>query len=157
MHGGSGRVSGNPASMAIEHDHSQSDGSFELLRLVLPAVPDSVPRARADVLALARELGASEPVLANVALAVSEACTNVVLHAYRDRADAGTLTVTAQRDGTLLEIVVTDAGGSLEPRADSPGLGMGLALMAAVATSLQLDHDGTATRVHLTFELSTAP
>jgi anti-sigma regulatory factor (Ser/Thr protein kinase) len=124
------------------------------LRLELPAVADSVPEARSAAVAFARAAGASERALADVALAVSEAATNVVLHAYRDRADAGTLTLEAERRDTLLEIVVTDAGGGLEPRTDSPGLGMGLALMAAVATSLQLDHDGTHTRVHLTFDLS---
>jgi anti-sigma regulatory factor (Ser/Thr protein kinase) len=124
------------------------------LRLELPAVADSVPEARSAAVAFARAAGASERALADVALAVSEAATNVVLHAYRDRADAGTLTLEAQLREALLEIVVTDAGGGLEPRTDSPGLGMGLALMAAVATSLQIDHDGTHTRVHVTFDLS---
>jgi serine/threonine-protein kinase RsbW len=126
------------------------------LRVELPAVPGSVPGARGAAVAFARDAGASESVVANIALAVSEACTNVVLHAYRDRADAGTLTLEAARHETLLEIVVIDAGGGLEPRTDSPGLGMGLALMAAVTTSLQLDHDGTHTRVRLTFELGDA-
>ncbi len=129
----------------------------EPLSLELPAIPDSVPRARGAVLALARDAGASDDVLGNIALAVSEACTNVVLHAYRDRPDAGTMTIDAQLDEAGLEIVVTDAGGGLEPRTDSPGLGMGLALMAAVTTSLQVDHDGAATRVHLTFDLCEPP
>lgn len=123
------------------------------MRLTLPAAAASVPEARHAVLGLAREGGASERVLADVALAVSEACTNVVLHAYRDQAVPGTLSLDAELHDGRLEVVVSDEGGGVLPRDDSPGLGMGMALMAAVATGVQLDHDGAATRVRLTFEL----
>ncbi|ADB52897.1 ATP-binding protein [Conexibacter woesei] len=123
------------------------------MRLTLPAVAASVPEARHALSALARELGASERVVADVALAVSEACTNVVLHAYRELEEPGTLTVDAAPHGALLEVLVSDEGSGLRARDDSPGLGMGMALMAAVATGLQLDHDGAATRLHLTFDL----
>ena len=125
-------------------------------RLDLPAVPDSVPHARAVLTAFARACGADDAIAANVGLSVSEAVSNVVLHAYRGDHGAGRLTVRADCDEGLLEIVVTDEGSGLQPRTDSPGLGLGLALMAAVTTSLQLDHDGAATRVHLTFALTPA-
>jgi anti-sigma regulatory factor (Ser/Thr protein kinase) len=123
------------------------------VRLTLPAVAASVPAARRAVVALAREAGASERALADVALAVSEACTNVVLHAYRDHAEPGTLSVEAEPHAGMLEVVVSDEGSGVHPRDDSPGLGLGMALMAAVATGVQLDHDGAATRVRLTFDL----
>nr|WP_246345678.1 ATP-binding protein [Conexibacter arvalis] len=124
--------------------------------MTLPAAADSVPRARRAVVELARRLGAREGTVADVALAVSEACTNVVLHAYRGHDEPGVLHVEADgRDG-MLEVVVSDEGGGLQPREDSPGLGMGMALMAAVASGLQLDHDGAATRVHLSFDLGVA-
>lgn len=123
------------------------------MNLSLPAVAASVPEARRQVVELAARIGATEAIVADVALAVSEACTNVVLHAYREHEEPGVLHVEAhERDG-MLEIVVADEGGGLHPREDSPGLGLGMALMAAVASGLQLDHDGAATRVHLSFEL----
>lgn len=122
------------------------------MRLTLPAQAASVPQARHALVALAREAGASERVVADVALAVSEACTNVVMHAYREAAEPGSLRVCAEiSDSGLLEIVVTDEGSGLDGRDDSPGLGMGMALMAAVTTGLELDHDGSATRVRLSF------
>jgi len=122
------------------------------VRLTLPAVPASVARARHAAVALARALGAPERVVADVALAVSEACTNVVEHAYRDAAAPGALHVDARATGDgLLEIVVADEGAGLRTRPGSAGLGMGLALMAAVATGLELGHDAGATRVRLTF------
>lgn len=126
------------------------------MNLTLPAVAASVPEARRQVVALAERVGASSAIVADVALAVSEACTNVVLHAYREHEAPGLLHLEAhERDG-MLEVVVADEGGGLHPRDDSPGLGMGMALMAAVASGLQLDHDGAATRVHLSFELRSA-
>lgn len=122
--------------------------------MTLPATAASVPQARHAVVELGRAAGASDRVLADVALAVSEACSNVVVHAYRGQEAPGTLAVSADMHGTALEVVVSDEGSGVQPRDDSPGLGMGLALMAAVATGLQFDHDGAATRVHLTFELA---
>lgn len=128
------------------------------MRLTLPAVAASVPEVRHALTALTRELGAPEGVVADVALAVSEACTNVVMHAYRELGgEPGTLTVDAGPHGGVLEVLVSDEGSGLRAREDSPGLGMGMALMAAVATGLQIDHDGAATRVHLTFDLRAEP
>lgn len=122
------------------------------MRLTLPAVPASVARARHAAVALARRSGAPDRVVADVALAVSEACTNVVMHAYRDADAPGALHVTAAvTDDGLLEVVIADDGKGLAERPDSPGLGMGFALMAAVTTGLELEHDGAATRVQLTF------
>ncbi|MDO8213660.1 ATP-binding protein [Conexibacter sp. CPCC 206217] len=126
------------------------------MRLTLPATAESVPVARHEVARLVRASGASERALADVALAVSEACTNVVLHAYRDHDVPGTLSLDATLHDGELEVVVSDEGSGVHPRDDSPGLGMGMALMAAVATGVQLDHDGAATRVRLTFDLRLA-
>jgi serine/threonine-protein kinase RsbW len=127
------------------------------VRMTLPAQADSVPRVRHAVVALAREAGAGERVVADVALAVSEACTNVVMHAYREAGEPGAMRVCAEvGDGGLLEVVVADEGPGLDGRPDSPGLGMGMALMAAVTTGLELDHDGQSTRVRLTFCLGGA-
>ena len=123
------------------------------MHLTLPAAAASVPEARRAVVELTERLGASPATVADVALAVSEACTNVVMHAYREHERPGVLHVEASAREGVLEVVVSDEGGGLRAREDSPGLGMGMALMAAVASSLQLDHDGAATRVHLTFEL----
>jgi len=131
-------------------------GSIRAVRLTLPAIVESVPTARRAVVEAARAAGASERVLADVALAVSEACTNVVEHAYRGQSAPGTLSISTEPHGSALEIVVSDEGSGVRPRDDSPGLGMGMALMAAVADGVQIDHDGAATRLHLTFELTVA-
>ncbi|HEU4657079.1 MAG TPA: SpoIIE family protein phosphatase [Capillimicrobium sp.] len=93
------------------------------------AEPSSVATVRAEVAEFARAQGVPESVVRDVALAVSEACTNVVLHAYRD-GEPGQMHVTARRDEDGLEVTVTDEGGGVRPRADSPGVGLGLQIIA---------------------------
>src|SRR3954452_4367281 len=65
-------------------------------------------------------------VLNDIALAVTEATTNAVLHAYRDSDEPGTVTVTAERENEHVCLYVRDEGSGLAPRVDSPGLGLGL-------------------------------
>jgi anti-sigma regulatory factor (Ser/Thr protein kinase) len=73
--------------------------------------------------------------LSDIALAVTEAATNAVLHAYRDREEPGKVCIRAERDGEHLCVYVLDEGTGLSPRVDSPGLGLGLGLIAQVADS----------------------
>ena len=52
-------------------------------------------------------------VLSDIALAVTEAATNVVLHAYRDRAEPGKVTIEAERTTiTCASTFATRAAGS---------------------------------------------
>lgn len=94
-----------------------------------PAEPAAVATVRNEVTGFARSQGLDERLLRDVALAVSEACTNVVLHAYR-HGEAGAMHVTAQRDEDGFEVTVTDEGSGVRPRADSPGVGLGLQIIA---------------------------
>jgi serine/threonine-protein kinase RsbW len=88
-----------------------------------------------------------------VALAVSEAVTNAVVHAYSDAALPGDVEIFAQRhldDG--LEVVVSDYGHGLLPRPDSPGMGVGLPLLATLADHFEIERgDSGGTRVRMTF------
>jgi anti-sigma regulatory factor (Ser/Thr protein kinase) len=97
--------------------------------------------ARAQTVAFLRETvtefvianGIGEPVVSDVGLAVSEAVTNAVVHAFRDRTEPGTVSVTVTVADAALEIVVRDDGSGMLPRDDSPGLGLGLPLIRRVA------------------------
>jgi serine/threonine-protein kinase RsbW len=94
----------------------------------------------------AADLGADERTRQNIELAVSEAASNVVVHAYRDRDDPGEIELElATTDGDLV-VSVRDAGSGMAPRPDSPGLGLGMPLIANLADSLEirtLDEGGT--------------
>ncbi|WP_321167654.1 ATP-binding protein [Baekduia soli] len=76
--------------------------------------------------------------LDGVALAVSEAVTNVVLHAYLDDQVPGVVEVVAASDGDAFEVRVCDDGRRRRPRPDSPGVGAGLPLIATLTTSLDI-------------------
>jgi anti-sigma regulatory factor (Ser/Thr protein kinase) len=103
-----------------------------------PAQADQVRLARREVEACAREHGAVDP--AGIALAVSEAVTNAVLHAYVDRPAPGDVEVRVERHpGDGLEIRVCDDGRGMIPRSDSPGLGVGLPLVAKLAQRFRVE------------------
>ena len=93
---------------------------------------DSVGEARRTAVAFAREHDVPADKLDLVALAVSEATTNVVVHAYRDRDEPGTFTLGLDIECGSLMIDVCDDGLGPAPRTDSPGLGLGLPIIAEV-------------------------
>jgi anti-sigma regulatory factor (Ser/Thr protein kinase) len=92
------------------------------------AVARSVGVARRRLIAFASEVGADRELQARVALAVSEAAGNVVMHAYPD-AGLRPLHVAADFEDGDLEVVVADEGEGLRRRR-SPGLGAGLGIIA---------------------------
>jgi|SRR4051794_1264887 serine/threonine-protein kinase RsbW len=108
-----------------------SSGAGRSLRLELPACAESVPSIRHLVAEMASRHGASTPLLADIRLAVTEACANVVVHAY-DRGDPGELTVAANVSGSRLTVDVSDTGRGLAAASPNPGLGQGLSLIAAL-------------------------
>jgi serine/threonine-protein kinase RsbW len=90
----------------------------------------------------------------DVRLAVSEAVTNVVLHAYVDVAP-GPVHVALAVEGDELVVCVRDEGPGLRPRPDSPGAGLGLPVMAQLASHIDIgDGDGNGVRIRMTFPLA---
>lgn len=120
------------------------------------AHPEHVGLLRTAVVRHAVRLGASPEVCEDLRLAVSEALTNVVQHAYLG-INAGSMTVRAWReedDG--LVVWVLDEGHGLVPRVDSTGLGLGFGLMAQMADGFRIaTRDGVSgTVVLLRFSLA---
>jgi serine/threonine-protein kinase RsbW len=103
----------------------------------LPAIEASVPELRGAVHGFIAGHGAPRPVLSDVALAVSEAVTNAVMHGFVDR-DQGVVRVAVRAGTDEIVVLVTDDGRGMQPRPDSPGLGMGLPLIGQLAASLDI-------------------
>jgi serine/threonine-protein kinase RsbW len=121
------------------------------------AARETPMQARRAVIDWARRYVEDRAVLNDIALAVTEATTNAVLHAYRDRAEPGTVTVTAERIDDHVCLYVRDQGSGLAPRVDSPGLGLGLGLIAQVADSADVRAPETGgTEVVMRFNLDRA-
>jgi anti-sigma regulatory factor (Ser/Thr protein kinase) len=124
------------------------------IELSLPARAENIAIVRHAFGALGEAYGVSERTLSDLRLAVTEACTNVVVHAYPDGRE-GPLEVHARVEGKHLTIVVQDEGGGIAPRPDSPGLGLGLPLIASLADTVQLGRDDAGrTEVRMGFSLS---
>ena len=79
----------------------------------------------------AHATGATGEQVEAVRLAVSEALTNAVMHAYG--ADPGAVHVSASRARDELWVLIADEGHGVEAGYESPGLGMGLHLIACMA------------------------
>ena len=131
----------------------QSDGNT--LAGTYPAEPDSVARARRALSDFAAGAGADARQVEAVRLASSEALTNAVVHAYRG--EPGEVHVTAAVVGGELWILIGDDGCGLEPRADRPGLGLGLGLIAQLSDELAVvPRAGGGTEVRMRFALVSA-
>ena len=121
----------------------------------IPAEPQQVSRLRREVVSFATEQGVADPPIADLKLAVSEAMTNVIVHAY-GRQDGGEVDVSVHVDpGREITVVVADKGAGMNPRADSPGMGLGLPLIGNLADSLQISTraGGRGTEVRMSFAL----
>src|SRR6202453_3854609 len=126
------------------------------MELALPARAANIAVVRHAFGALGEAFAVDEEILSNIRLAVTEACTNVVVHAYPDD-DEGLLEVAATLRDDKLEVVVRDEGPGIGPRADSPGLGLGLALIVSLTESVQLGRAADeCTEVRVMFPLSPA-
>ena len=126
----------------------------------LPAIPASVPQLRQELTQWVRGVGLDDDQVQIVRLAVTEAITNGVVHAFLGR-EPGTLMLEAQPGTDVLEVRVTDDGTGMGPRPDSPGLGMGVPMIGKLCASVDLGEgpEGTGTEVRMVFAVPglTAP
>jgi len=124
------------------------------LRIELPALPEKVPSARWAITRLCENAGIEDELTRNIRLAVTEACTNCVLHAY-DGEGGDTFALEARVEDDALVVVVRDAGSGITPKVSAKaGLGFGLRLMRQAASSIDVtSRPGRGTRVAMRFAL----
>lgn len=119
----------------------------------LPAKAENVAVVRHAIAGLAERIGMDEASTADLKTVVTEACMNVVVHAYGED-ETGLLEVAAVPDGDGLTVAVRDFGRGISPRpgVDRPSLRIGLALIAALSSSFEIRggiERGTEIRMHL--------
>jgi serine/threonine-protein kinase RsbW len=126
------------------------------LRLRLSASPEEVPFARAAITRLCEHLEIQDEQMNDIRLAVTEACSNCVLHAYDEGMATGSYVLDARVDHDTLRVTVCDSGvGVHNTRATHPGLGDGLYLIQALADSAEISSRlSGGTRVVMRFALS---
>ena len=144
-----------PVLMSIDRsspglgDGDQSGGSD--VCLTLPARPENVAVVRHVLGAFAEALQLPDPVIEDMRLAVTEACTNVVRHAYAD-GEPGPVEILIRPEGDTLQVVVSDHGRGLGPSQDTSGPGLGLPLIAALTHSLEIEQaKSSGSRLRMSF------
>jgi serine/threonine-protein kinase RsbW len=122
-----------------------------MVELELDSTAESVSLVRAGLKGLAGALELDPELLDDLQMAASEACNNVVMHAYP--AEAGPLTVAVTATSTWLELVVRDRGAGIVEPAEPTGLGLGLPLIRSLTDDLDVTSiPGEGTHVRMTFE-----
>ena len=122
------------------------------VRLELESRPESVTLVRGMLVGIGEELALEAELLDDLKTAVSEACNNVVMHAYGDR--LGPMTVDFELAAGQMEISVRDRGGGIRGvSASHDRMGVGLAVISALADRsefVNLPEGGTEVRMSFT-------
>src|SRR5687768_4527979 len=106
--------------------------------LRLPARPENVAVVRQALTGLGDAYDLDPELLGDIKTAVTEACNNVVLHAYPD--EDGLVEVEADSDGEFTDVVVRDFGAGIQPRGftEDRSLGLGLPLIATLSSRFEI-------------------
>jgi serine/threonine-protein kinase RsbW len=126
---------------------ANGDGHVQSIRLTIPAKPEYITLGRLALTGIARLRTRPLPqeVLGDLKLALTEACTNSVRHAYGD--GEGTVQIVYELYPNKLVVEVADDGEGFEPPAERGGLleehelsegGLGIAIIQAVADELEI-------------------
>ena len=130
-----------------------AESSRAELRQQLPARAQSVPEARRAVAEFATAQGAANGNLYAIKLAVSEAVTNAVVHASRDAEAADVLGLHAEVRAGMLRVSVCDRGHGMRPRVYSPGVGLGLVIIATLTEHVEITETNPGVRLTMTFAI----
>lgn len=120
-----------------------STAETEVVQLRLPARPENVALVRQAVSGIADVLAVDPALVADMKTAITEACNNVVIHAYPE--SEGAMEIEADPSEESVRIVVRDHGGGMQPRSvepDAPSLGLGLPLIAALSDRFEITGGG---------------
>lgn len=131
--------------------------SDRVVRLTFPAKSDYLLLARLALSGLSRQLHVDDELIADLKLAVTEACGNAVRHAYTS--DDGPVYVAFVVSGDRLQMIVEDQGtglgGSqplLEPSSEPLESGMGMPIIRAIVDEVEIGSgaDGRGTVLRMT-------
>ncbi len=134
------------------------DPEASTVRLTIPAKPEYVSLCRLALSGLARVRPVAAETLADLKLAITEAASNSVRHAYAD--GRGVIEVLYRLNHERLEVEVSDAGTGFE-LASGNGVaedlsegGLGIAIIQAIADEFELRSDQAGSRLRFAKVLS---
>ncbi|WP_156426520.1 ATP-binding protein [Mycobacterium sp. IS-3022] len=123
------------------------------LRIEVPATADRLAQIRHRLLDWMAPIGVPDPVVADIVLAVNEAATNCVEHAYRD-CDDGVIVIDATVEDERIIVCVSDHGAWRTPSAEPTTRGRGLPIIRAVGDGVDVAGSASGTTVRIDFEVT---
>src|SRR5436305_14310299 len=110
------------------------------LSLRLAAEPQNVRRARDEAAGYAEDLGMSAAGIDDLKTIISEACSNIVRHAYPEDAEERLMEVEMKKSDGELMVMVRDSGTGIRPPtgARPSSLRLGFLLIGCLPNFLQL-------------------
>ena len=142
--------------MATVDERSLSDpiAAGRAIRLAIPARPEYISLCRLALTGLSHVQELSEETLADLKLALTEACSNSVRHAYPNGEGVVEVSYTLAADRIVIEVCDNGEGFDLADRsaADADQLtegGLGIAIIRAIADEFELGpgDDGRGSRL----------
>jgi serine/threonine-protein kinase RsbW len=113
------------------------------VRLTIPARPEYITLGRLALTAIAGVRSLSDETLHDLKLALTEACTNSVRHAYNDEG-RGSVDIVYELRGDRLAVEVGDAGTGFDPGVATTDVdkleegGLGIAIIRAVTDEVEI-------------------
>jgi serine/threonine-protein kinase RsbW len=120
--------------------------------------PENLALARLALAGVAAVAGAGEADVADLKLAVTEACTNAILHGYADGAP-GELVVRYRLGAGGVEVEVEDDGPGFDPsdpiveESERDGQGMGLMIIRTLTDAIAIESDESGSRISFSKKL----
>jgi PAS domain S-box-containing protein len=124
-------------------------------RIELPAVPELLSEVRQRLSSWLRTAAVPDDLVSDIVLAVNEAATNCVEHAYVGR-DPGDMRVEAHLVDRGIRARVVDDGNWKAPSGDTRLRGRGLPMMDAVSESVYVERAPSGTAVDMRFAADVA-
>src|SRR5919205_4576816 len=132
-----------------------TNGDGPTVRLIIPARAEYITLCRLALTGIARVQSLSDEVLADLKLALTEAASNSVRHAYAGDDHAGVVEISYEPKPDRLVIEVADEGEGFDPaEADGPPEelsegGLGIAIIRAIADEVEIGRqpDGRGSRL----------
>jgi serine/threonine-protein kinase RsbW len=127
-------------------------GEPDTVELRMAPHPENLALARLALTGVGALAGASDAAVAELKLAVTEACTNAILHGY-DGAPEGDLVVRYRVGTAAIEVEIEDDGRGFDPddpganESSADGQGMGLMIIRAITSDVSIESDGTGSRI----------
>ena len=137
---------GNLASeeaMNVTGDRTSEDDG-RVVRLTIPARPEYIALCRLALMGISRLRTLSEELVEDLKLALTEACTNSVRHAYGETANGGIVEIVYELHPDRLAIEVTDDGGGFDPDARREAAeslaegGLGISIIRSIADEVEI-------------------